>query len=577
MPDTLVYSLNKNKNDYKDDLQCRGEWVNYLNGAPGGPNLDRQAKGLGIPIDASIAIHTDAGIKRDSTFGTLAIYSLEDFDSSRIFPEGMSRFACRDLADIIQTQIVDDIRRLYDPDWLRRPLLNSQYNEACRPNVPAVMLELLSHQNFPDMRLAQDPNFKFDLSRAIYKGILRFVAIQNQTNYVIQPLPVTHLAVEFLGNDRIKLSWRPQKDSLEVSADPTHYIVYTRIDSLAFNNGNLVTANEIIIPNIKTNVIYSFKVTAVNDGGESFPSEVLSVCRLNDSKKLVLIINAFDRICGPATFESGKYAGFIDYWDQGVPYQYDLNRTGSQINFLLESPYISNESPGFGASYADLETKIIAGNTFDYAYIHGLSIKNAGYSFVSVSDEAVMDGIIDITKYPIVDIILGEEKTTELPGGNHRISYQAFPAPMQEVIRKYVSNKGRLFISGAYIASDLYNSGSKDDRDFADKILKIRLAADHAVRNGEFYATDPGFVLTPEKYRFCTEMNPIIYNVEAPDAIAPANSDAKVILRYSENQFGAGVAYRGNYRIVCFGFPFETIETQIMRNKIMKAVLDYLK
>jgi hypothetical protein len=164
-----------------------------------------------------------------------------------------------------------------------------------------------------------------------------------------------------------------------------------------------------------------------------------------------------------------------------------------------------------------------------------------------------------------------------MPGGNPRIGYQAFPAPMQEIIRKYVSNKGRLFISGAYIASDLYNSGLKKDRDFADKILKIRLAADHAVRNGEFYATDPGFVLTPEKYRFCTEMNPIIYNVEAPDAIAPANSDAKVILRYSENQFGAGVAYKGNYRIICFGFPFETIETQTMRNKIMKAVLDYFK
>ena len=192
------------------------------------------------------------------------------------------------------------------------------------------------------------------------------------------------------------------------------------------------------------------------------------------------------------------------------------------------------------------------------------------------SDEVITDGLVDITKYPIVDLILGEEKTTELPDQNHRIQYQAFPAPMQEVIRKYVANKGRLFISGAYIASDLYHSGSKEDRDFADKILKIRLAANHAVRNGEFYATDPGFALTPERYGFCTEMNSVIYNVEAPDALAPANSDAKVILRYSENQFGAGIAYRGNYRIICFGFPFETIETPQARDLIMQSILKYL-
>ncbi|NJO70040.1 MAG: hypothetical protein HC830_12840, partial [Bacteroidetes bacterium] len=32
-PDTLVYNLNKGKNDYTDDLQSRGEWINYLIGS----------------------------------------------------------------------------------------------------------------------------------------------------------------------------------------------------------------------------------------------------------------------------------------------------------------------------------------------------------------------------------------------------------------------------------------------------------------------------------------------------------------------------------------------------------------
>ena len=34
-----------------------------------------------------------------------------------------------------------------------------------------MLLELLSHQNFADMRYGSDPRFKFLVSRAIYKGI----------------------------------------------------------------------------------------------------------------------------------------------------------------------------------------------------------------------------------------------------------------------------------------------------------------------------------------------------------------------------------------------------------------------
>ena len=57
MPDTLVYKLN-DESDYKDDYQSRAEWVNYLKGAPYGPNKDRSVEGLKIPIDLSLAFHS---------------------------------------------------------------------------------------------------------------------------------------------------------------------------------------------------------------------------------------------------------------------------------------------------------------------------------------------------------------------------------------------------------------------------------------------------------------------------------------------------------------------------------------
>src|SRR5690606_33782085 len=142
MPDSLVWKLNES-NDYNDDFQGRGEWVNYLRGMPFGPNVDRTA-GLGVPVEVSVAFHTDAGVTRDDrTIGTLGIYSIPDMNFDMGYPDGQSRLANRDLTDLMQTQVVDDIRALYDTTWTRRRLMNSRYSEAARPNVPAVLLELL--------------------------------------------------------------------------------------------------------------------------------------------------------------------------------------------------------------------------------------------------------------------------------------------------------------------------------------------------------------------------------------------------------------------------------------------------
>src|SRR5690606_8072802 len=99
IPDSLVWQLNEN-NDYNDDFQSRGEWVNYLRGAPNGPNKDRSV-GLGLPIDVSVAFHTDAGVTLDDRIvGTLAIYSAPDMNFSYGFPTGQSRLANRDLTDL---------------------------------------------------------------------------------------------------------------------------------------------------------------------------------------------------------------------------------------------------------------------------------------------------------------------------------------------------------------------------------------------------------------------------------------------------------------------------------------------
>ena len=583
MPDTLVYNLNNDEKDYNDDYQSRGEYVNYLVGKPSGPNKDRMAEGLKIPIDVSLAFHTDAGVtKNDTVVGILSIYSIEDAESLFVFPDGVSRLANRDLADILQTQIVDDIRAKYDPIWNRRQLMEAQYSEAFRPNVPAVLLELLSHQNFLDVQFMNDPQFRFDASRSIYKSILKFLSVQYGFEFVVQPLPVTHITTSFTNDGEVTLSWKPQSDPLEATADPANYKVYTKIGDNGFDNGVLSESNSITFNNLKDGVIYSYKITALNDGGESFPSEELSVCRIDNGKKPVLIINGFDRISTAEKVWTDTFSGFVDIIDEGVPDRYDIGYVGSQHDYNPSSKWKTDDIPGHGASFADQETKIIAGNTFNFPFVHGSSIKNNGFSFVSVSDEAVMDNLIELSNYEFIDIILGEEKETHwqksYADSLWGTRFKTFPAVMQERMTNYLNSGGNIFISGAYVGSDMFVQGEEDAPGikFAMDVLKYKLDSDHAVRHGDVISIDDSFFPKEIGIKFNTEFSDKIYKVEAPDAIGAVNG-SKIIFRYSENLYSAAIAYKDKYGVVVFGFPFETIMDADLRDSIMKSIMTYFE
>lgn len=582
MPDTLVYNLNNNQNDYNDDYQSRAEYANYLYGAPFGPNKDRTVKGLGIPIDLSLALHTDAGLAPDdSTIGTLSIYSLSDYDTSKVFPDGMSRMANRDLADIMQTQIVNDIRAKYDTNWTRRSLGNGiKYSETSRPNFPACLIELLAHQNFEDMKFALDPRFRFDVARAIYKGMLRFLSVQYGFTYKVEPLPVSHFSSGFDSTGDIVLKWKPELDPLEPTAAPDKYIVYTRIDSGDFDNGTIVYKPEFILHDVQPGQIYSFKVTAVNDGGESFPSEILSACKMQNTNRPVLIINGFTRICGPASISTNKFSGFLDFEDPGVPDKYDLTFTGPQYDFNPLSPYISNDAPGYGASSSNFETKVIAGNTFDFPYIHGKSLRDAGFSFVSTSVASVMDTTTDLTKYNLIDLILGEQKTTHWQesymDSAKGVCFETFPEKLRGLLSKYLSGGGNLFVSGSYIASDIFENRDSSGVKFLNDVLKFQYDGGHASKSGGVTSVDSSFYSDGINFNFSSTLNDSIYAVQAPDAIIN-NDQSKVLLRYSENQFPAAVGYKKEYGVVSMGFPFETILGQNNRDSIFEHVIKFLQ
>ena len=573
-----IYSYTNRKNDYTDDYMCRGRWVNAL---IGGSKVKPDAPGYNIPVDMSFAFHTDAGtFPNDSIVGTLAIYTRYSNGSDK-FPNGKSRMGSRELTDIVQTEIVNDVRATFEPKWSRRGLWDRSYAESRTPEVPAMLLEHLSHQNFADMTYGLDPAYRFVVSRAIYKGILKYLSMDSGLPYTVQPLPVKNFAAELDGNASVKLSWSPVSDPSEPTAEPTAYVVYTMKNGTAFDNGVLVKDTTAVFP-ISPDCIYSYKVVAVNDGGASFPSEELSVgvssAAVTAGKLPVMIVNGFERVAGPAVFEKidSTFAGFNNIKDRGVAYKADWSYIGDMHEFRREIPWMDDDAAGFGASYSDYETKVIAGNTFDYPYVHGNAIMKNGYSFVSSSVGAVKAGKVDMNNYKIVDMIMGKQGKTVVGRGVYGHKFEVFPVELQKEIREFCEAGGNLLVSGSNIATDLFDAPgvTEEGMNFAKDVLKYKWMTEYATKSGKVVSVANPYVKTTPVVHFPQYLNNVTYSVESPDALVPSCKEAYTIFRYADNNISAGVAYKGDYKTVCLGFPLEIASNG---NKVISDILKFFE
>ncbi|MEG1673140.1 MAG: xanthan lyase [Alistipes sp.] len=573
--DHAIYSPKEDLDDYRDDYMSRAQWVNAL---AGGSERLPDERGLNVPVDMALAFHSDAGVRdNDETIGTLGIFYTQE--NKGVFEGGADRYLSRDLTDLVITQVVGDIRRTFEPDWMRRGLWNRSYYEARVPGVPTMLLEVLSHQNFADMRYGLDPRFRFVVSRAVYKGILRHLSTQYDTPYVVQPLPVESFSCEFAGEDEVYLHWSATVDSLEQSAVPKGYVVYTRMDDGGFDNGRLVEESSCTLP-IARDRQYSFKVTAVNDGGESFPSEILAVCRKSNEKGKVLVINGFNRVSAPLSLRNDSLAGFRGDLDGGVPYISDISYIGQQRIFDRAMARSENDRIALGSCCNDFETEVIGGNTFDYPALHGRALTEAGWSFCSTSVQAVEQGEVPFAEYDAIDLILGKQRSVIAGRGTRGIEFQTFTPALQTILRSFTQQGGALFVSGSYVATDLWTSdvATEADRQFAREVLHYSYAESGAAHTGRVQAiTSPAGFLCGN-YKFNTELTDACYAVESSD-ILRAEFQAFDVLRYAENNRAAGVAWMGAGagRTVVLGFPFESLLDASRRNLLMRDVMNFLK
>lgn len=182
-------------------------------------------------------------------------------------------------SDLLQRAIHDELlrttRQLYVPTFKDRGKLSADFAVVRETKtMPAVLLELAFHDTEkPDAELLRSPKYRRDLSRAIYKGVLRHL----QPGAKVTPLAPTILEAKTVAEGEVRVRWQPQADPLEPDATATSYRLFLQRGDYGFGSPVAVSGTEYTLTGLHAGDAVAFAVRAVNAGGESLSSEPLAL------------------------------------------------------------------------------------------------------------------------------------------------------------------------------------------------------------------------------------------------------------------------------------------------------------
>ncbi|MFC1483490.1 T9SS type A sorting domain-containing protein [Candidatus Neomarinimicrobiota bacterium] len=198
----------------------------------------------------------------------------------------------------------------------------------------------------------------------------------------------------------------------------------------------------------------------------------------------------------------------------------------------------------------------------------GLAIAQYDHTFDTAENDAVMNGNITLDAYDAVIWSLGDESTED----------ETFSSSEQTLVKEYLKQGGRLFVSGSEIAWDLDYRGSATDKGFIHDYLKTAYKADDA---GSYRVTGvPGTVFEDLTLNF-DDGSHGVYGEDYPDAFNTNGSQAALV--YGNGQIAAlqfqGLVPGGvdTAKIVIMGFPFETIYNESERIALLSQVFEFFE
>lgn len=455
------------------------------------------------------------------------------------------------LAQICGQEVNVNMRALnsqWETNWSTRTTytFSGGYGEITRTyfnsEMDATIIEVAYHDNAPDAVLMRDCKARSAIARSALHAVIKFlnqISVSGPPPLAFLPEAPTNLRAVAAGtNGNITLSWTAPVNIIG-SQNPTNYVIYRSTNGYGFGNpisvGNVTSFT---VTNLPANTAFYFRVSAVNAGGESMPSEVVG-CRASSTAgaSKVLVVNAFDRFDRTTNLKHNVSAGT---WDP----------------------------PGNSGSIERVFQRWI--NGFDYVVQHGKAIANFGMAFDSCQNEAVANNQIFLTNYPIVIWACGNETTNN----------EAFSSTEQTKIASFLAAGGGLFVSGADVAFDLDRASGPTaaDRNFLHNQLHVAFTNDNST---SYTATaQAGGIFAGRSSATVDNGNFGIYWVQTPDVLGAFGSGASVALNYSGGTGGAAaIQYDGSAgggRTVVFGFPFEAMRDATRRDQFMSDILTFL-
>ncbi|MGC9024644.1 MAG: N-acetylmuramoyl-L-alanine amidase, partial [Chloroflexia bacterium] len=422
----------------------------------------------------------------------------------------------------VHSELIADIRALWDPSWVDRGRRSANFGELRElSTMPGVLIELAFHDTPADAEDLKEPAFRRLSARAVYQGIVKYFADRDGLPVRLLPEPPCYVSARNDGPGRVTLSWHAP-----VSGDPwgdpaQWYKVYVGTEGHGFDNGRAFTATQATIEGLAPNTLYFFRITALNEGGESFPCLTAAVRTTADgSRPQTLLVDGFDR----------------------------LDRFGL---IYEDTPYVGT----IGRMYLERM------NTYDYAVQHGRALEACDVSFDFAANEAVIAGDVALTDYGTVDWILGEESTAD----------KTFDTTEQALVSAFLNGGGRLLVSGAEIGWDL------DYRGGGPAFYNTYLKADYVSDDAQTYqAAGAGGIFTGLGTISFDDGTHGTYDVDYPDRISPYGGSTVNLVYQGGLGGNAGVEYNGLYRLVHLAFPFEAIYPAASRQEVMCRAAAFL-
>ncbi len=400
----------------------------------------------------------------------------------------------------------------------------------------ATIIEVAFHDDVMDAAIMRDPAGRDQIARSMYQGTLQYFATYGSplvTNTSL-PTPPTNVRAVSNASGAVTINWAAGANTPASvnGAAATGFRIYASIDGYGFDGGTFVAgggATSATLTGYDPAKPYYFRVVAVNAGGESEPSEVVTALPSGGVKQ-VLVVNGFDRFDRTQDFRYPYLGGLVD-------------RVWSRYN-----------------------------NSFDYVVQVQSAIQGSkpGVHVASTSNEAVISGAVNLSDYDTVVWILGTESTAD----------HTFDATEQSKVTSFINAGGNLFLSGAEIAWDL--DQQNNGRTFFETTLKGNYVNDDAgtytatANAGGIFAGMSSFVFSNGSS--FSQLDSQYYNVAYPDVINP-QAGAVSALTYSGGTGGsaaiqvAGTGGKGS--IVMFGFPFEVMTNASRRMDAVGRILGF--